>query len=283
MKLETQIETEKLITPADVKNILTFEVEDTFHLDGPHVDSDGFRSRIIPIIIHLLDTLDDVKAKATFFILGQVAEKFPEVAVLLETRDHEVASHDYCHRDIKEIPRDRIISELKHSKKILDDILEEPVIGYKSTSEFIERGQFWLLEELTDLGYMYDCSIVSGALDDRYNKPIRIGLRNGKEIIELPQTVYKKFGVPLRIGERLRHYPWWITNRAISELNRSSVPVMINMKLWELDLFQSKPVNAEYTQYSRYGNLYHAEKKLLRLLDMYEFTSCKKAIELSGI
>jgi hypothetical protein len=90
----------------------------------------------------------------------------------------------------------------------------------------------------------------------------------------------RKWGVWLRFGEKLRLYPSWITRWAIGDLNRRGYPAMINMKLWELDRHQARSANSDYLQYRRYGNLNLAEEKLLRILDIFEFTTCAEVLGL---
>ncbi len=98
-------------------NILTFEVEDRFHVENPDMELPDARSRIIPLIMHLLDMLDDQKARATFFVLGWVARKFPEVVALIDSRGNEVASHGFTHGDIRRMSPEEFRNELVRSKE----------------------------------------------------------------------------------------------------------------------------------------------------------------------
>ena len=122
-----------------MKNILTFEVEDRFHVESPNTEVFGLKSRIIPILIHLLDFLDEQKAKATFFILGWVAKRFPEIAALIDYRGQEVANHGFSHGDIRKMSVEKLKRELEESKTLLEDIISKPVLGYKSASKFLGK------------------------------------------------------------------------------------------------------------------------------------------------
>jgi polysaccharide deacetylase family protein (PEP-CTERM system associated) len=266
---------------AAVKNMLSFEVEDIFHAEGHDVESIEMKSRIIPNLIHLLDHLDEQKAVATFFVLGAVAKRFPEIVALMDARGHEVASHGWSHGDIRQMPPEKLVTELKRSRTILEDILQKPVYGFRAAAEYSGREYLSLYRRVAEAGYCYDCSPLSHPLPGRQNQPVTIGFKEGGSIIAVPPSVARKLGVSLRFSDRLRLFPGWFVRRAIHSLNRRGDPAMINMKLWELDHHQRRPPSADYVNYSRYGNLSLAEEKLMRLLDIFEFTSCAEVLKLT--
>lgn len=266
---------------AGVKNILSFEVEDIFHAESHDVESMETKSRIIPNLIHLLDHLDEQKAVATFFVLGAVAKRFPEVVALIDARGHEVASHGWSHGDIRKMPPEKLDIELKRSRTILEDILRKPVYGFRAAGEYSGKEYLSLYRRVADAGYRYDCSLLSHGLPGKQNRPVTIRFKEGGSIIAVPQSTAKKLGVSLRFSDRLRLFPGWFVKRAIHSLNRRGDPAMINMKLWELDHHQRRPPSADYVNYSRYGNLNLAEEKLMRLLDIFEFASCAEVLKIT--
>ncbi len=263
---------------AGVKNILSFEVEDIFHAESHDVESIETKSRIIPNLIHLLDHLDEQKAIATFFVLGWVAQRFPEVVALIDARGHEVASHGWYHGDIRKMASEKLVIELQRSRTILEDIVQKPVFGFKAAGEYFGREHLSLYRHVASAGYRYDCSLISHGLPARQNQPFTVRFEEGGSIIVVPQSTARKLGVSLRFSERLRLFPGWFVKRAIHSLNRRGIPAMINMKLWELDHHQRRPPSADYVNYSRYGNLNLAEEKLMRLLDIFEFASCAEVL-----
>lgn len=263
---------------AGIKNILSFEVEDVFHAESHDIESIETKSRIIPNLIHLLDNLDEQKATATFFVLGPVAQKFPEVVALIDARGHEVASHGWSHGDIRKMSSEKLTGELERSRTILDDILQKPVFGFKAAGEYLGREHLSLYRQVAEAGYRYDCSLLSHGLPGKQNQPITVRFEEGGPIIAVPQSTVKKLGVSLRFSERLRLFPGWFVKRAIHSLNRRGYSAMISMKLWELDHHQRRPPGADYVNYSRYGNLNLAEEKLMRLLDIFEFASCAEVL-----
>ncbi len=266
---------------AGVKNILSFEVEDIFHMEGHDIESIETKSRIIPNLIHLLDYLDEQKAIATFFVLGWVAKRFPEVVALIDARGHEVASHGWYHSDIRKMSSEKLVIELERSRTILEDILQKPVFGFKAAGEYFGKEYLSLYRRVAEAGYRYDCSLLSHGLPAEQNRPLTVRFKEGGSIIAVPQSTVRKLGVSLQFSERLRLFPGWFVKRAIHSLNRRGYSAMINMKLWELDRHQRRSPNADYVNYSRYGNLNLAEEKLMRILDIFEFTTCAEVLKIT--
>ncbi|UCC80685.1 MAG: polysaccharide deacetylase family protein [Candidatus Zixiibacteriota bacterium] len=267
-------------TETHIKNILSFEVEDTFHADNPDYEFDNVRSRIIPNLIYLLNILDNQKAKATFFVLGWVASRFPEIVSLLDSRGHEVACHGFSHKDLLKIESARATSEISLSKETIENILNKRVLGFRGACHPLDKRHLGILSDIAGAGYAYDCSTRAGAIAGKSFGPFDIEFKDGGSLKIIPHSAIRKFGVWLRFGEKLRLYPSWFTVRAIGRLNRMGYPAMINMKLWELDKHQVRGVNADYIQYRRYGNLNIAEQKLSMILDAFEFTTCAEVLGL---
>lgn len=261
-----------------IKNILSIEVEDTFHADNPDYELDDVKSRIIPNLIYLLNILDSQKAKATFFVLGWVASRFPEIISLLDSRGHEVACHGFSHKDLLKIERSRATSEIRLSKEMIENVLSKRVMGFRGACQSLDKRHLHILNDIASAGYAYDCSTRAGAIAGKAFEPFDIEFKDGNFIKIIPQSAIGRFGVWLRFGEKLRLYPSWFTVRAINRLNRMGYPAMINMKLWELDKHQIRGVNADYIQYRRYGNLNIAEEKLSIILDAFEFTTCAEVL-----
>jgi len=263
-----------------VKNILSFEVEDIFHMDSPDYEIEDMKSRIIPILIHLLGILDNQKAKATFFILGWVSQKFPEIVSLLDSRGHEVACHGFSHGDIIAMNQEKRIAEIRLSRESLENILNKPVLGFKGACDPLGKEHAQILNEIADAGFQYVCGVKAGAFVGKSVEPFRSEFKNGRTLNMIPESAVTKLGVQLHFGEKMRLYPSWFTMRAVHELNGRGYPATINMKLWELDRHQVRGANSDYLNYRRYGNLNLAEDKLLKLLDMFEFTTCAEVLGL---
>lgn len=263
-----------------VKNILAFEVEDIFHVDSPDYEMENLKSRIIPILIHLLGVLDSQKARATFFVLGWVASKFPEVVSLIDSRGHEVACHGFSHGDIASMQAEKLRAELRLSKESLENILNKPVPGFKGACDHLGKEHLHIINEISDVGFEYVCGVKADAFSGKTVEPFDAEFKSGRSLKIIPRSAVRKLGVWLHFDEKLRLYPSWFTRWAVNELNSRGYPAMINMKLWELDRHQTRGTNSDYTHYRRYGNLNLAEEKLLKLLDIFEFTTCAEVLGL---
>lgn len=265
-----------------VENILTFEIEDRFHVDSPNMEPMNVRSRIIPILIHLLDRLDSQKVRATFFILGWVARKFPEVVALIDSRGYEVASHGFTHGDVRRMPIEKFAVEIARARQLLEDIIQKPVIGYKASSAFLGRDYLAHYRAMAEAGYHYDCSLFPDCSRMDALKPFSMAVDDQRTIKVIPQSAIRKMGVNVRFGEKSRILPTWFSVNSIRNLNGNGYQAMVNMKLWELDINLAQSSRREYFNYSTYGNLSLAEQKLMRILEEFRFTSCAQALGLSN-
>jgi peptidoglycan/xylan/chitin deacetylase (PgdA/CDA1 family) len=228
-----------------VKNILSFEVEDIFHVDSPDYEIEDLKSRIIPILIHLMGVLDNQKARATFFVLGWVASKFPEVVSLIDSRGHEVACHGYTHGDIASMRPEKLRAEIRLSKEAMENILNKPVLGFKGACDPMGKEHLYILNEVADAGFEYVCGVKAGAFSGKMMEPFDAEFKTGRPLKIIPQSAIRKWGVWMHFGEKLRLYPSWFTRRAVNELNSRGYPSMINMKLWELDRHQVRGANSD--------------------------------------
>lgn len=255
------------------KNILSFEVEDIFHVESPEYELPDRKSRIIPILIHLLDLLDEQKTKSTFFVLGWVAQRFPEIVALIDARGHEVASHGFSHSDPDKMNRNLLTEGLRRSRSILEEILQKPVHGYKTAGRLRGKHGSDIHIHAANAGYRYIFGppVLTSTSPRSCAETVR--LHDGNLIVAFTHSVLKKWGCSIAFTERLRAYPGWFVLRAIASLNKRGIPAIINLKLWELDHFQERPPGSEYANYSQYGNLGLVEEKLSRLLETFEFGS----------
>jgi polysaccharide deacetylase family protein (PEP-CTERM system associated) len=279
MSNESFYRTRKIYQPT-VANILTFEVEDRFHVDNPDIEPVNSRSRIIPLIMHLLDLLDEQKATATFFVLGWVARRFPEVVALIDSRGNEVASHGFTHGDIRKMPLARFKSDLVRSRETLEEIISRPVYGYKTAVSCLEREHLGYYGAIAEAGYRYDCSLHASGPRMEGLRPFPIKIDEQKSIIALPQSYRRKLGVSFRFGENLRILPAWFGFNSIKNLNEKGFPAMINFKLWEFDMHQPRSAGSDLIKFPKYGNLNIAEEKLTRLLEIFRFSNCSDILDI---
>ena len=264
-------------------NTLTIDVEDYYMVSAfanriKFEDWHKFESRVEKNTYILLDLLDLYGVRATFFILGWVAEQHPGLVKEIDRRGHELASHGYNHRLVYELTPQEFREDTRKSKGIIEDIAGKPVIGYRATSFSITERSIWALDILIEEGLLYDSSIFPIRHDrygmpnaERFPHPIRL---NGRTLIEFPPSTYSIFGchIPIAGGGYLRLFPGWFTNWAIRRLNENEgQPAVIYIHPWEIDTDQPR-LNAKFLSRIRhYANINSTEAKLKTLIERFRF------------
>jgi polysaccharide deacetylase family protein (PEP-CTERM system associated) len=264
-------------------NAFTVDVEDYFQVSAfeKHITRDdwsGFESRVSHGTYRLLDLLARHNTLATFYVLGWVAERFPELVREIQSAGHEIGSHSYWHRLVYELSPDEFRRDLVSSLRVLEDITGRAVVHYRAPSFSITRRSLWALEILAEHGITCDSSVFP-IHHDRYGIPdARPHLHQvetaGGSLWEFPPSVSRvmKMNLPVSGGGYFRLYPFSFSSRCLRKINRAGRPFMFYIHPWELDAAQ--PRLAAGTQISRLRhrvNLSSTEAKLNRLLARFHF------------
>jgi len=185
-----------------IKNAMSVDVEDYFQVSAfaPHVrreDWDALPCRVERNVDVILGLLDEADAKATFFTLGWIAERYPEVVRRIVDHGHELASHGYGHQRASDLTPEQFRDDIIRAKHILEDIGGVAIRGYRAPSFSINRKNWWAVEELGNAGYVYSSSIYPVRHDhygmpDAPRFPHRPNGENG--ILELPPTTLPLMG-----------------------------------------------------------------------------------------
>ncbi|MFA5112646.1 MAG: XrtA system polysaccharide deacetylase [Desulfobaccales bacterium] len=261
-------------------NFLTIDVEDWFHTSAldPYIGPeqwDHLAPRVVANVQRLLEILASHQTRATFFILGWVAERFPELVREIDALGHEICSHGYRHRLIYHLAPAQFKDFLQRSKQILEDIVGKPVRGYRATSFSIVQKTLWALDLIREAGFIYDSSIFPVSHHDIYGLGgcPRFPFKFENGLIEIPPSTIKIFGrnIPLGGGGYFRLYPYWMTRLGIRRINREGYPAMVYLHPWELDPQCPRVTQANSrTRFRQYINLTKTEGRLHQLLS--EFT-----------
>jgi polysaccharide deacetylase family protein (PEP-CTERM system associated) len=278
--------------PSTITHAMTIDVEDYYHVSafGKVISPDQWDqwpSRVVNNTEKLLSLFDRKNIKATFFVLGWVAERHPELIQKIHQQGHEIASHGYSHQLIYKQTPEVFREETAKSKQILEDLIQTPVTGYRAASYSITRQSLWALDILGDLGFTWDSSIFP-VHHDRYGipdsprEPYKIITTNGHSITEFPLTTAKVFGqsVPAAGGGYFRQYPYqlsrWLFDRASLKQTR---PQMFYLHPWEIDPEQPKIPDAGWlSNFRHYTNLHRCEARLEQLLDDFNFSSVSNSL-----
>jgi polysaccharide deacetylase family protein (PEP-CTERM system associated) len=264
-------------------NLLTIDVEDWFHTSAldPYLGPDqweSLESRVESNVHRLLEILESYQTRATFFILGWVAEHYPHLVRKIDAMGHEICSHGYRHRLIYDLTPTQFKDFLNRSKQILEDLVGKPVRGYRATSFSIVKKTLWALDAIQEAGFMYDSSIFPVGHHDIYGLPgvPRFPFRHENGLIEIPPSTVKLFGrnIPWGGGGYFRLYPYWLTAQGIRRINREGYPAMVYLHPWELDPHCPRVSHADKrTQFRQYVNLAKTEGRLTRLLSEFRWSA----------
>jgi polysaccharide deacetylase family protein (PEP-CTERM system associated) len=266
-----------------MQNALTIDLEDYYHVTA-------FRDSISPELwisqpsraerntLLLLDLLDEVGCKATFFTLGSLAERHPHVVRQVAERGHEIACHSLRHRIVFEMTPDEFREDTRQAKRLIEDCSGAPVKGYRAPSFSITKNSLWALEILAELGFTYDSSIFpvshpSYGLPGFSRDPRRIETSSGP-IVEYPLSTLELAGrrSPFGGGAYFRLLPYGFTRWGINYLNRhENRAACVYLHPWELDSEQPKMKGPLTSRLRHYFGLRNASTKFRSLLRDFEF------------
>jgi polysaccharide deacetylase family protein (PEP-CTERM system associated) len=258
--------------------VLTFDVEDYFQVENmrPFIDFadwDRHELRVGQNVGKVLKILDSHKARATFFVLGWIAERCPSLVRDIQRCGHEVACHGYAHRMICEQTPDEFTEDIRRAKAILEDTIDEEVMGYRAPTFSITQRTLWALDILAEEGFQYDSSIFP-VRHDRYGFPAwsrnirKVKLGGGNSIIEAPPLTVRMLGMnfPVAGGGYFRLLPLGVTSWAIRRMNAEGHPAILYLHPWELDSEQPRFSIPHLQRFRHYLNLSETESKLRHLL-----------------
>lgn len=232
--------------------VLTVSLEDYFHVGAfgsliPRGQWYRFESRIERSTALTLDLLDEVGASATIFVLGAVAERFPELVRSIRDRGHEVASKGHEHRPIDELSAGSLADDLARAREAIESATGERVLGCR-VSGWLAPRHAWVLDVMAEQGYLYDSSMRplfwSHASASAPRRPYRHRAASGRELWELPVSSVSLLGcdLPIAGGNWLRQLPSWLVTRALAQRERSApdAPLVFYFNSWELDEAQPR-------------------------------------------
>ena len=225
----------------------------------------------------LLELLSEHETRATFFVLGWIAERAPELVKEIAEGGHEIASHGSNHQRVTTLTRDEFRESVRSSKRALEDITGGAVVGYRAPNFSIVRGGEWALEILQEEGYRYDSSLfpvrrsgygfVGGERD-----PHLLQLASGT-LHEVPPATLKigRAILPAGGGAYLRHLPYWFVYAALRSAEHRGMPGTFYIHPWELDAGQPRIRTPFLTRVRHYGGLSRTAPRVRRLLESFRF------------
>ena len=272
-----------------LKNIMSVDLEDYF-CDLPFDTWSQYESRVMKSTNKILALFEKYEIKATFFTLGYIAEKFPDLVKDIDDRGHEIASHGYAHLDIRKITKEEFENDLKKSIQILEKIIGKKILGFRAPYFSIDKKSFWAMEILSKY-FKYDSSIfpvktpmygIKNAPRNIYKpnltNPSVIDLKS--KLIEIPMATHRIpiiGNIPIAGGFHLRFLPYFYIKYGLNKINENNNSFIFYIHPKDLDPEMPK-INRYAWHY--YHNLSGATRKFKKILEDFEFCTIKEFLKI---
>jgi polysaccharide deacetylase family protein (PEP-CTERM system associated) len=275
-------------------NAFSIDVEDYYQVGAfarlIRLDEwDSRESRVVGNTLRMLDILESgaKPVKATFFVLGWIAAKFPTLVHEIARRGHEIASHGFNHQLVYELTDSEFREDIRRTRKLLQDQSGQPVIGYRAPSFSIVKRTPWAHRILIEEGYCYDSSVFPIHHDLHGNADAPLEIHNieteSGTIREFPPAVVRRLyqNIPVGGGGYFRLFPYFVTVRWLRSINGLERPFVFYVHPWEIDPKQPRISGASLkSRFRHYLNLSQTEPRLRQLLNDFEFTSVADVLEI---
>ena len=264
-------------------NILTFDIEDWYNVDFLTEDFnwDKYDVRIYEGVDRILNRLEKDNLKATFFCLGWLAEKHPEVIQKIDKQGHHIGCHSYQHQLSFRFSKEEFRNDTDKSKKLLEDVIGKEVNAFRAPGFSITKNNLWALDTLVQLGFKYDCSLFPANHD--YGGYPEYGMA-GPALLKLPSGSIKEFPINFKEilaknlvfsgGGYFRLFPYWLIKKWSSE----ATYLMTYFHPRDFDPGQPVfPSQRGVRKFKSYVGLSKSFSKFSQYLDDFEFVDVETA------
>jgi polysaccharide deacetylase family protein (PEP-CTERM system associated) len=267
----------------------TVDLEEYFQVSAfePHVarsEWDRFESRVVGQVDRLLNLLARHEARATFFVLGWVAQRRPELIRAIAGAGHEIASHGWDHVRVTHQTPHQFRESIRRSKDLLEETTAHPVLGFRAPSFSIVPGREWALDVLVEEGYRYDSSLFpvrrpGYGYPNGLSHPHWLDRPSGR-LAEIPPTTLNLWGMrlPAAGGAYFRLLPYSVIRAALRQCERAGTPGTFYIHPWEIDPAQPRLHVSWLTRLRHYGGLGRTVGRLERLLAEFQFTAMRDTV-----
>lgn len=272
---ETNLEAD-LTTDFDV---LSVDVEDYYQVEAfaDRVSPNAwpnFASRVRANTERVLQVFEEYRCRATFFVLGWVAERESELVRTIAAAGHEVACHSYAHRLVSSLTPEEFRADLQRARAVIENAAGATILGYRAPTFSIGRSNLWALDILAEEGFLYDSSIFPIRHDlygfpDAPRFPHQVDLKSKRRIFEIPMSTVRlgRSNWPVGGGGYLRILPLQYTRWAMRRIHRKDQqPCVVYFHPWELDPDQPRIAGRWKSHFRHYTGLRSMETRLRRLL-----------------
>jgi polysaccharide deacetylase family protein (PEP-CTERM system associated) len=259
-----------------LRNAMTIDVEDYFQVSAfaPYIARDDWDQRECRVernVDRLLLLLAQSGTKATFFTLGWIAERYPQMVRRIVEQGHELASHGYGHQRVSDLTPASFLDDIQRTKQLLEDLGGHQVLGYRAPSFSIGAGNLWAFDSLLEAGYRYSSSVYP-IQHDHYGMPdsprFAYAVRDG--LLEVPVTTLRLFSknLPSSGGGYFRLLPYALSRWMIGKVNRvDQQAAVFYCHPWEIDAEQPRIAGIDgKTRFRHYVNIARTHDRIERLL-----------------
>jgi len=267
---------------------MSVDLEDYF-CDLPIDKWPHYKSRIVETTIPILEMFEKYDVKATFFVVGYFAKKFPDLIKKIHDQGHEIGTHTFSHIDLRKVNQDELIADLEESISTIENITGEKILGFRAPFFSINKSNSWVFDILKRY-FVYDSSIfpVKTPLYGLPSAPRRIyhpSLNdiskndNNEKFIEIPPLTLKllNYNLPIAGGFYFRFFPNFLIKKGIKKFNQDKQPAMFYIHPKDLD--DKMPKIDDYSWHYYYGKN-NIKEKFSDLLECFKFTSAKDLLKL---
>jgi polysaccharide deacetylase family protein (PEP-CTERM system associated) len=270
-------------TPAGGRHFFTVDVEEHFQVSAfesviPRETWSRQESRVVRNVDRLLDLLDGHGKLGTFFVLGCVAERHPDLVRRIAAAGHEIASHGHDHRRVTHQAPDEFRQSVRTSKAVLEEITGVGVLGFRAPSFSIVPGREWAFDILLEEGYRYDSSIFPIRRSAAYGYPSAPRdaytiERPAGQLLEFPLTTLRRLGwnLPASGGAYFRIFPYEMTRAALADCDARGSSGVFYVHPWEIDPEQPRVPAPISTRFRHYRGLERTMGRMNRLLRDFRF------------
>lgn len=259
---------------------LSIDLEDWFHVANMRhvIDAASWparESRVVAATERLLRLFDDAGCRATFFVLGWVAERHPALIERIASDGHEIGSHTYAHRMLTEQSPTEFADDLARSLRVLRDIVGDRPMGFRAPSFTVTRATAWATTILRDAGIVYDSSVqpIGGHPDYGIPDAPLDPYRHPDGLLEIPMTVATVGNVrlPCSGGGYFRLLPAPVFDGLVARAMAQGRRLVFYLHPWEIDPGQPRVAMSATRRLRHYANLARTEDRLARLLARHRF------------
>ena len=275
-----------------MKNAMSIDLEDWFCVHNlskviKRADWDSCELRVRESAERILTLFEKHRTRGTFFVLGWVAERLPDLIKKIEAGGHEIAVHGYNHLLLTEISPKEFEEDLVRALQVLEDCgVKSRPIGFRAPSfTVVEKTKSWALPILRKYNFKYDSSVFPIGFHPDYgiaDAPL-VPYKIADGLDEFPMSCLEMFGrrFPFGGGGYFRLFPYAYTKYCLSKVNKHGRPSVFYLHPWEMDPGQPRIKDISFSQRIRhYRNLDQTEKRFARLLDDFEFTTVREVLGL---